>query len=156
MSGETHIFGSAETTPGVATYPSVLNADTTTNPQLKIRRGVLAPPAQPTLQIVDKDGTTVLFEIGHDGHVKAFGMKLAGSPGFLQSETFLNGQQNPPCVQLANGARIWGGTGAPSASTVGTGRLGDIYLRRDTPSTANQRYYVCTVAGTPGTWQGIA
>ena len=50
-------------------------------------------------------------------------------------------------------ASISSGTGAP---TIG-GLAGDLYIRTDTPSTANQRIYVCTVAGTAGaaTWVGI-
>jgi hypothetical protein len=39
------------------------------------------------------------------------------------------------------------------ASTLADAHLeGDIYIRTDTPSTANQRVYQCTVAGSPGTW----
>ena len=53
----------------------------------------------------------------------------------------------------ALGAMLQSGTGAP---TVGS-PLGGFYLRTDTPSTVNQRVYVCTVAGIAGaaTWVGI-
>lgn len=61
---------------------------------------------------------------------------------------------------VVDGWRIWSGTGAPSTTTVGVCAVGDWYLRRDTPSTANQRIYMCTVAssgiGNAGTWVGIA
>lgn len=54
----------------------------------------------------------------------------------------------------AGGAKIYSGSGSPSG-LVGT--LGDIYFRTDTPSTSNQRVYICTVAGAAGaaTWTGI-
>jgi hypothetical protein len=57
------------------------------------------------------------------------------------------------------------GSGAPSLTTVPDGgRAGEFYFRSDTPGTANQRIYVCTVSGTTnattgvstlGTWVGI-
>lgn len=52
-----------------------------------------------------------------------------------------------------NGSILNSGTGAP---TIG-GNQGDIYFRYDTPSSSNQRIYVCTVAGAAGsaTWVGI-
>lgn len=53
----------------------------------------------------------------------------------------------------ANGPTIYGGSGAPTIA----GALGDWYLRGDTPGVANQRLYVCTVAGAAGVavWTGI-
>jgi hypothetical protein len=69
-----------------------------------------------------------------------------------------DGIVSPACLELPNGTsaqgpRIWSGSGVPSGSTIGgAAALGDIYLRTDTPSTANQRVYHCTTAGTPGTW----
>jgi hypothetical protein len=49
---------------------------------------------------------------------------------------------------------ISSGTGVPGIA----GALGDRYFRSDTPSTANQRDYICTVAGAAGvaTWVGYA
>ncbi|USL89100.1 hypothetical protein SEA_CASSEROLE_18 [Arthrobacter phage Casserole] len=51
------------------------------------------------------------------------------------------------------------GSGAPSLSTVPNGGVaGDYYFRTGTPSTANQRIYICTVSGTSsaiGTFVGI-
>jgi hypothetical protein len=55
----------------------------------------------------------------------------------------------------ALGSRIYAGSGAPT-NLVGV--LGDIYFRSDTPSTSNQRVYICTTAGASGggaTWTGI-
>jgi hypothetical protein len=57
---------------------------------------------------------------------------------------------------LAGGAGTvaeYSGTGAP---TIG-GKSGDHYWRYDTPTTANQRLYICTVAGAAGaaTWVGV-
>lgn len=46
------------------------------------------------------------------------------------------------------GPRLWGGSGAPSFSAT----AGDYFFRTDTPSTGNQRLYVCT-GGT--SWTGI-
>lgn len=45
------------------------------------------------------------------------------------------------------------GTGAP----VIAGYAGQRYWRLDTPTTANQRLYICTVAGAAGaaTWVGV-
>jgi len=51
------------------------------------------------------------------------------------------------------------GSGVPALATVPNGgAVGEYYFRTDTPSTANQRIYICTVAGTSsaiGTFVGI-
>lgn len=54
-------------------------------------------------------------------------------------------------------ATIMSGSGAPSNPTgVSTGpTAGDLYFRTDTPGTANQRIYICTVGGGTPTWVGI-
>ena len=54
---------------------------------------------------------------------------------------------------LTTGACLQSGTGVP---TVGS-PVGGFYFRTDTPSTSNQRIYICTVAGAAGaaTWVGI-
>ena len=59
---------------------------------------------------------------------------------------------NVPLI-LDDAASISSGTGAP----VIKGALGDIFLRTDTPTVADQRLYVCTVTGAAGaaTWVGI-
>ena len=63
--------------------------------------------------------------------------------------------QNDGALQFltTGGGALWGGSGAPAIA----GTLGDFYFRTDTPSTALQRIYVCTVTGGAGaaTWVGI-
>jgi hypothetical protein len=56
-------------------------------------------------------------------------------------------------VQINNASTCSSGTGAPTIA----GTAGDFFFRTDTPSTANQRIYVCTVTGAAGaaTWVGI-
>ena len=51
------------------------------------------------------------------------------------------------------GASLSSGTGAPTIA----GTAGDFFFRTDTPTTTNQRIYVCTVSGAAGaaTWVGI-
>ena len=86
---------------------------------------------------------------------------MGAANGVFNSGVFLNGQGSIPCLQLpdgttTNGIKIYMGSGVPSGTTVNTGRVGDLYMRTDTPSTSNQRIYMCTTAGSPGTWTGIA
>ena len=54
---------------------------------------------------------------------------------------------------LQSAATLNSGTGAPTIA----GTAGDFYFRTDTPTTADQRIYVCTVSGAAGaaTWVGI-
>jgi hypothetical protein len=54
-------------------------------------------------------------------------------------------------VKLNGGPRITGGSGAPSINAT----AGDVYIRSDTPTVANQRLYVCTATGSPGIWVGV-
>ena len=59
-------------------------------------------------------------------------------------------------VYWPGGGSMFSGVGAPGAKVNGKPPLaGDLYLRIDTPSTANQRLYVCTVGGATPTWVGI-
>jgi hypothetical protein len=57
-------------------------------------------------------------------------------------------------LKLFGGGSIQSGSGSPTTNSVG-GNAGDLYCRTDTPSTSNQRIYICTVSGAPGTWVGI-
>lgn len=51
---------------------------------------------------------------------------------------------------------LYHGSGAPSLpGGVSSVNAGDYYFRSDTPSTASQRIYVCTVGGAAPTWVGI-
>jgi len=67
-------------------------------------------------------------------------------------------QLNGPRTQFGSAttqATVHSNTGAPPNPAYAA-NIGDLYFRTDTPSTANQRIYICTVAGNPGTWVGIA
>ncbi|GAB3867403.1 hypothetical protein GCM10028801_41320 [Nocardioides maradonensis] len=67
-----------------------------------------------------------------------------------------NGSGNGAIQPGASGSRIWSGSGAPTTPGGSmTYNLGDAYLRTDTPTTANQRLYMVTTAGTSPTWTGI-
>lgn len=158
----TTIFGSNNTTPGAATAPSTLLTDNTTNTGLTIQAGGASPPTgQVAIRVLTSAGTRV-WDTQWDGVSTGYNMRIGAAFGFFFQPVNLNGQQNPPCAELPDGGasnqvwRCWSGTGTPGSGTVGAARVGDWYLRRDTPSTTNQRLYVCTVAGSPGTWSGIA
>lgn len=55
----------------------------------------------------------------------------------------------------ASAPEINQGPGAPSKPNGNNPATGDYWFRTDTPSTANQRIYVCTVGGSSPTWVGI-
>lgn len=61
-------------------------------------------------------------------------------------------------VVLSNGTttgpKVYGGSGVPTIA----GTAGDRYMRSDTPATAGQREYICTVTGAAGaaTWVALA
>jgi hypothetical protein len=57
-------------------------------------------------------------------------------------------------ISVANEYNI--GSGAPSKPNGVNPIAGDHWFRTDTPSTALQRHYVCTVGGATPTWVGIA
>jgi len=154
------IIGTNQTTPGAATAPSSLLTDATTTTGLLIKQGVGAPATQVPFRIKDTDGSTIL-EVTNAGHLAAYGVKLGATNGVFNSGANINGVLDIPCLELPNGVtnngiKIYMGSGVPSGTTVNPGRVGDLYMRKDTPSTSNQRIYMCTVAGTPGTWVGIA
>jgi hypothetical protein len=54
-----------------------------------------------------------------------------------------------------DGRTVMYGTAAPSASTDGTFKVGDI-VWNTVPSAGSPIGWVCTTAGTPGTWKYIA
>lgn len=158
MTSQSNIIGTNNTTPGAATAPSTLLTDTSSTTGLTIRQGSGAPGTQVLLRVNNADNSTIL-EVTNGQHLCGYGIRIGAAAGVFVSPAQLVGSQNPPCLELpdgtASGWRLWGGTGAPGASTVGTSRVGDWYLRKDTPSTASQRIYVCTVAGAPGTWSAL-
>jgi hypothetical protein len=65
--------------------------------------------------------------------------RLSSSAGYVQ-----------PGTSAGAGGRIFSGTGIPG--TVSGSAAGDIFIRTDTPTVANQRIYVATAANT---WTGI-
>ncbi len=58
-------------------------------------------------------------------------------------------------LNLTGAANISSGSGAPSKPNGVNPNAGDYYFRTDTPSTANQRLYVCTTGGGAPVWAGI-
>lgn len=65
-----------------------------------------------------------------------------------------NGPPNfPDAVQINGASHCFSGAGAPTIA----GTAGDFFFRTDTPTTTDQRIYVCTVTGAAGaaTWVGI-
>jgi hypothetical protein len=56
-------------------------------------------------------------------------------------------------VQISSASNVSSGTGAPAIA----GAVGDYFFRTDATGTADERIYVCTVAGAAGaaTWAGI-
>jgi hypothetical protein len=78
----------------------------------------------------------------------------------LADTYFVNGHgPNKLGNEYTFGSNLWSGSGLPDAPT-GALRwtsvtVGDFYFRFDTPGTSNQRLYVCTASGKPGTWSAI-
>ena len=154
------IIGTNQTTPGAMTAPSNLLTGDDTTTGLTIKQGAGAPASQVPFRVIDTDGSTLL-EVTNAGHFVGYGVKFGATAGVFNAAANITGVLDIPCLQLPNGVtndgiKIYMGSGVPSATTVNPGRIGDLYMRKDTPSTANQRIYMCTVAGTPGTWVGIA
>lgn len=142
------------TPAGTISAPVTLTQDSSTTTGLLIKAGSGAPSTQPMFQVVSLDGTTPLMTI-YPGVVQFVGTSTGVDTASLQETIKIDGTQNPPCLTIG-GLQIWGGASAPTASTVGTAIVGDWYFRSDTPNTANQRVYICTVAGAPGTWTAVA
>jgi len=76
----------------------------------------------------------------------------------MESQT-ITGAQSVSAGQylssLAGGGSISQGSGAPSKPNGVNPTAGDYYFRTDTPSTSNQRIYVCTTGGASPVWSGI-
>lgn len=155
----TEFDGSNNQTPGVMTAPSSLLTDTTTTTGITLVQNATAPAGQVMFRAIDKDGTTPFLEVTNGLDLCGYGVHLGAAGGVFVAPMRLDGTQSIPCLRYpdgtAAGMRTYSGTGAPSASTVGTAAVGDRYLRRDTPGTAGQRLYRCTVAGSPGTWVAV-
>lgn len=76
----------------------------------------------------------------------------------MGAEAEFNRQKNlgviKECIDIS-----YAGTGVPSLVNIPNGgTAGEFYFRTDTPGTANQRIYICTVgtgSGTLGTWVAL-
>jgi isoaspartyl peptidase/L-asparaginase-like protein (Ntn-hydrolase superfamily) len=112
-----------------------------------------AADEQIALKIIDTDGSTVVMEV-RPKYTTIIDRKLGASYGVFDNPACLNGTVAPVCIDLAGAGRIWGGVGAPGTTFTGTGRVGDVFLRTD--GSAGTYYYLCTTAGTPGTWTAYA
>lgn len=150
-----HIFGRATATPGVVTPPATLNTDpldiSDNTVGLTFSFSDSASESQIAKQILESDGTTVIAEF-YPKFMKIVNRKVGATEGVFDAMTAFNGTVTPVCIDFAGGCRMWGGVGAPGTTFTGTGRVGDVYLRTD--GGTGTRYYLCTVAGTPGTWAG--
>lgn len=72
----------------------------------------------------------------------------------INGYTFTIGVVNFPDGTTNQGMNLRAGTGVPSASTIsGWAELGDVYHRRD--GSGGTRIYICTAAGSPGTWTAV-
>jgi hypothetical protein len=113
-----------------------------------------APGGSATASIQVDNGCSVV--ISNPNVVTA--QSLAGLATTLAGGTssFGRADYNLLTSTLAGGGQISQGSGAPSKPWGVNPVAGDMFFRTDTPSTANQRMYVCTVGGGTPTWVGIA
>jgi hypothetical protein len=58
-------------------------------------------------------------------------------------------------MQVQHGTRVSSGVGVPTIPGSSNPAAGDLYIRVDTPTVANQKLYFCTVGGATPTWVGI-
>lgn len=112
--------------------------------------------AGPVIRLTDsvtntiREFDTVTDRANYVGEIPA----IAGAPPVIEArgtDTDVNLRlrgKGTGGVQIAAGATLTSGAGAPTASGV----AGDLYIRTDASGTANQRLYMCT-GGT--TWAGI-
>lgn len=124
---------------GQATGNALSIYDTTGSQRLVVSRAGALRTVGVGIQAQNGSGQSVV-SISNDGSVSA-GTNVSGTG--------------------ALGAKVWSGSGAPG-TTSGTypggtvaPSAGDFYLRKDTPSTANQRIYVCTTGGATPVWTGV-
>ena len=89
----------------------------------------------PTNGVLFRQGGTVASDTNHTA-MRIFSSGVTALEGFVLAR------------EGVTGPRIWGGSGAPSFSAT----AGDYFFRSDTPSTSNQRLYVCTGGSS---WTGI-
>jgi hypothetical protein len=93
-----------------------------------------APLGQNLFRVEDSSGA-IKFIIGVTGGPLAIASDIRVAHASGESYAAFNGTETVPCLELpdgtaSQGSKIWSGTGAPSASTVGTAAIGDYYFRR--------------------------
>jgi hypothetical protein len=151
-------FGSAtgnfgQTSPPARTLmaPSGYNGNT-----LVIQQAAGQPNGEQLLVLADSSGN-VVFSAAPVGNPSAIARALGSARTSIGPSIILDGTSTPERIATTDQFNsIWGpAAGAPTATIVGATITGDFYWRTDTPGTANQRLYVCTAGGTPGTWVGI-
>ena len=133
-------------------------------------QGLVAPltlPAEPDKPLTTQGGTTLDDGSGSlltADHITIGGGEILSSNGtiYANGDLLSNGitvragslltDVGVP-VQINSASSLSSGTGAPTIA----GTAGDFFFRTDTPTTTNQRIYVCTVSGAAGaaTWVGI-
>lgn len=100
-----------------------------------------------------------IFSIPTAGGPTVFGDHMRAGDSVFGPFISLDGSMSPASLQFPDGTRFFSGSGAPSIFNLPasySSTVGDFFKRTDTPTVANQRLYMCTVAGSPGTWVGIA
>ncbi len=101
-----------------------------------------------------------IASIGIAGGFVVYGDDIRVGPGVFPPRTVtLKNTRGVVFGDNENGTwegAIHSGTGTPATFFgVQPHQAGEYFFRTDTPGSANQRIYVCTVAGSPGTWVGI-
>ena len=127
------------------------------NPEFQNLIAPLVLPAESGKPLTTQGGNTLDDGNGNAAFNSALSAAVVyGSGGaFNDLRNFSQGgAPNMPLGVQINGASIvYSGTGAPTIA----GTAGDFFFRTDTPTTTDQRIYVCTVTGAAGaaTWVGI-
>lgn len=93
-----------------------------------------APLSQQPFQVQDSSGNA-RFSIGVAGGAYTIARDVRAYNTAGTAYVALSGRNSPACVEFpdgssAQGSKLWGGTGAPSSTTVGTGAAGDFYFRK--------------------------
>jgi hypothetical protein len=137
------------------------------NPNFQNLIAPLELPAESGKPLTTQGGSTLDDGSGSlltAGHISIGGGELVSSNGtiYANGDLLSNGitvragslltDVGVP-VQINSASSLSSGTGAPTIA----GTAGDFFFRTDTPTTTNQRIYVCTVSGAAGaaTWVGI-
>ena len=94
--------------------------------------------------------TDAALYVGGGASMQVIGEHNGGFPFVVDSAGLTQANQG---LQVDSASQFNSGTGAPTIA----GTAGDFFFRTDTPTTADQRIYICTVTGAAGaaTWVGI-